>query len=291
MPVKKAMKANIFQMNRSMGQNLLKSKNVIQKIIDFAEIRPDDTVIEIGPGIGNLTQEILLKPCNVIAIEKDPRMIIELNKKFHRNPNFRLIHADILQVDLPNFDLCISNIPFNISSAIIFKLLSKPTFRRAILMVQDEFAKRIVSRPGNSNWGRLAINAQLYANVRQMMSVNKKNFIPAPKVDSAVISIQPREFQANIDFNEWDGLIKICFSRPNRTLGATFKKKKILNLINENRNIFFGLRNINPSVPIDVFISEVLNSLMIHDSRPIHLDIEDFLSLLKNFNEGGVHFS
>ena len=270
---------------------MLKSKLVVKNIVDFGEPRPGDVILEIGPGVGNMTQEMMSRGCNVIAVEKDPRMVVELNKRFHNNPQLRIINADILQIELGTFDLCISNIPYNISSAIIFKLL-KYKFRRAVLMVQKEFADRIVSRPGSENWGRLAINTQLYANVRQVMSVSRKNFVPAPKVDSAVISIQPRQNQPDIDFNEWDGLIKLCFARPNRTLQATFKKKKTLAMLEKNRADFLSLNPgfQVPNCSIHDFIMGILTELMIPDQRPIHLDIEDFLGLLTKFNEGGLHF-
>lgn len=286
-PVKKA---GLFQMNHALGQNMLKSKVVVKNIVDKGEPKQGDTILEIGPGVGNMTQEMISRGCTVIAVEKDPRMVVELKKRFQNNPQIRLINADVLESDLPEFDLCISNIPYNISSAIVFKLL-KYRFRRAVLMVQKEFAQRIVSRPGSEKWGRLAINCQLFANVRQVMSVDRKNFVPAPKVDSAVITIQPRENQPDINFDEWDGLIKLCFARPNRTLQATFKKKKTLAMLDANRSDFMQFNHINAEVPpIDVFIKEVLDQLALGESRPLHLDIEDFLGLLSAFNEGFLHF-
>jgi 18S rRNA (adenine1779-N6/adenine1780-N6)-dimethyltransferase len=191
---------------------------------------------------------------------------------------------------MPEFDLCISNIPYNISSAIVFKLLERPTFRRAVLMVQKEFADRMVARPGSDGWGRLAINAQLFANVRMVMSVSRKNFVPPPKVDSAVITIQPREHQPDINFAEWDGLIKLSFSRPNRTLQASFKKKKTLALLDENRKNFLALQGVQTDVPIADFVQGVLDSLVLADARPVQLDIEDFMNLLRGFNAGGLHF-
>jgi 18S rRNA (adenine1779-N6/adenine1780-N6)-dimethyltransferase len=120
------------------------------------------------------------------------------------------------------------------------------------------------------------------------MSVNRKNFVPAPKVDSAVISIQPRENQADINLDEWDGLIKLCFARPNRTLHATFRKKKVLALLDENRNAFLASHGAVPSESIGEFVERVVEEMM--ESRPMQLDIEDFMGLLQRFNEGGVHF-
>jgi len=283
-------KGSLFQMDHSLGQNILKSKVVVNQIVENGEVKEGDTILEIGPGNGNMTEEMLKRGAKVIAVEKDPRMCVELKKRFPRNANLRIIQADVLQVELPEFDLCISNIPYNISSGIVFKLLERPTFRRAVLMVQKEFGDRIVSRPGSDGWGRLAINTQLYATVKMVMNVSKKNFIPPPKVDSCVISIQPRENIPNVDFAEWDGLIKLCFNRPNRTLSATFKKKKTLHLLNENRERFLAAQGLTVDTPIDVFIMGVLEQTVLAESRPMQLDIEDFMNLLLRLNEGGLHF-
>ena len=291
--IKKGKKeGGLFQMNHALGQNMLKSKNVVTQIVEHGEIQPSDIILEIGPGVGNMTQVMLQKARKVFAVEKDPRMVVELYKKFPKTqfPNLEIVQADILQCQLPDFDLCISNIPYNISSAIVFKLLGKPTFRRAVLMVQKEFAQRISAHPRSEGWGRLAINTQLYATVQQVMSVSRKNFVPAPEVDSAVITIQPRNPQPNIDFPEWDGLIKLCFQRPHRTLHATFAKKKILALLDQNRNNYLAQLGRAPEQEIGVFVNGVLENIQLSESRPIDLDIEDFYKLLQAFNEGGLHF-
>lgn len=283
----------LFQMNHSLGQNMLKSKNVVNQIVEHGDIQPGDTVLEIGPGNGNMTEVMLQKAMKVYAVEKDPRMVVELYKRFPKAkyPNLEIVNADVLQCTLPDVNLCISNIPYNISSAIIFKLLEKPTFRRAVLLVQKEFAQRISARPRTQGWGRLAINTQLYATVQEVMNVSAKNFVPAPKVDSAVITIQPRSPQPNIDFKEWDGLIKICFKRPHRILHATFSKKKIRALLDSNRNNFLSASGLPPpEKEIGQFIDDVLNSTQLSESRPIDLDIEDFYNLLYAFNQGGLHF-
>lgn len=284
-------KAGLFQMNHALGQNMLKSKVVVKGIVDNGETRPGDLVLEIGPGVGNMTEEILSRGCRVLAVEKDPRMCVELQKRFQNHPNLRIIQGDILTAELPQFDVCISNIPYNISSAIIFKLLERPTFRRAVLMVQKEFAQRIVSRPNDKAWGRLALNTQLFATVKKVMDVNRKNFVPAPKVDSAVITIQPRECQPDLRFSEWDGLVKLCFTRPNRTLGATFAKKKTLKLLEDNQKTFLEMQGVTePPEPIQILCQRILEETMLSDARPIQLDIEDFVGLLERFNAAGVHF-
>lgn len=149
-------------------------------------IRPTDVVLEIGPGTGNLTQLLLERAKKVIAIELDPRMVAELNKRFKYSEyahKFVLIPGDVLATELPFFDICIANIPYQISSPLVFKLLShKPMFRCAVLMFQKEFAQRLIAKCGSDLYCRLSVNVQLLAKVDHLIKVGKNNFKPPPKV-------------------------------------------------------------------------------------------------------------
>lgn len=130
--------------NKQVGQHILINPQILTSIIDKSAIRPTDIVLEIGPGTGNLTQLLLEKAKKVVAVELDPRMVVELTKKFkysQYSSKFELIQGDILTTELPFFDICVANVPYQISSPIVFKLLShRPLFRCAVLMFQREFA-------------------------------------------------------------------------------------------------------------------------------------------------------
>lgn len=231
-----------FGMNKSKGQHLLKNPMILKEIVNKANIKPSEIVLEIGPGTGNLTMLLLEVAKQVIAVEVDPRMVAQLIKRVgisEYQSKLKLLQGDVLKTNLPYFDLCVANIPYQISSPLIFKLLShRPLFKCAVLLIQLEFAMRLVAKPGSEFYCRLSVNVQLLARVDHLMKVSKKNFCPPPKVESSVVRIEPKHPLPNINFTEWDGLLRICFSRKNKTLGAIFKQKTILELLYKNYKIF-----------------------------------------------------
>lgn len=263
-----------FGMNKSRGQHLLKNPMILKEIVNKANIKPSESVLEIGPGTGNLTMLMLEVAKQVIAVEVDPRMVAQLLKRVGMSEyqnKLKLIQGDVLKTKLPYFDLCVANIPYQISSPLIFKLLShRPLFKCAVLLIQREFAMRLVAKPGSEFYCRLSVNVQLLARVDHLMKVSKKNFSPPPKVESSVVRIEPRHPLPNINFTEWDGLLRICFSRKNKTLGAIFKQKAILDLLfknykqinsglGENTNNNLGVQgenNINIDMNIDALQAE-----------------------------------
>lgn len=253
-----------FGMNKSKGQHLLKNQMIIKEIVNKANIKPSEIVLEIGPGTGNLTMLLLEVAKQVVAVEVDPRMVAQLLKRVgisEYQHKLKLIQGDVLKSTLPFFDLCVANIPYQISSPLIFKLLShRPLFKCAVLLIQREFAMRLVAKPGSEFYCRLSVNVQLLARVDHLMKVSKKNFSPPPKVESSVVRIEPKHPLPNINFTEWDGLLRICFSRKNKTLAAIFKQKAILELLHKNykqlntgMNVTdSGSNDINNNIPIDL---------------------------------------
>lgn len=125
--------------------------------------------------------------------------------------------GDFMKAELPYFDVCISNTPYQISSVLVFKLLEhRPMFRSAVLMFQREFALRLIAKPGDELYCRLSVNVQLYAKVEHVMKVGKNNFRPPPQVESSVVRLEPRNPPPPVDFKEWDGLMRILFVRKNK---------------------------------------------------------------------------
>jgi 18S rRNA (adenine1779-N6/adenine1780-N6)-dimethyltransferase len=157
--------AALFSMDKTFGQHLLKNPTVITNIVEKAKIKSTDTVLEIGPGTGNLTVQLLAVAKKVIVFEVDARMVAELQKRVQSMPykeRLQIIFGDVLKHDLPYFDVCVANLPYQISSPIVFKLLAhRPTFRCAVLMFQREFALRLLAKPGDKLYCRLAVNTQL----------------------------------------------------------------------------------------------------------------------------------
>ncbi|KJX92747.1 dimethyladenosine transferase dimethyltransferase like protein [Zymoseptoria brevis] len=218
---------NIFKMNTDIGQHILKNPGVAQAIVDKADVKQSDIVLEVGPGTGNLTTRILEKAKKVICVEQDPRMAAEITKRFQGTPaakRLELILGDVIKMsELPYFDVCISNTPYQISSPLTFKLLAtSPAPRSCVLMFQREFAMRLFAKPGDKLYSRLSVNCQMWAKVDHVMKVGKNNFNPPPQVESNVVRICPKNPRPQISYDEWDGLLRVCFVRKNRVLRSAF---------------------------------------------------------------------
>jgi len=282
--------------NKNLGQHILKNPLVAQGIVEKAGLKSTDIVLEVGPGTGNLTVRILETAKKVVAVETDPRLAAELVKRVQGKPEQKRLNimvGDFLKTELPYFDVCISNTPYQISSPLIFKLLEhRPLFRCAILMFQREFAMRLVAKPGDNLYCRLSINVQLYAKVDHIMKVGKNNFKPSPQVESSVVRIEPYNPPPPIDFKEWDGLMRIVFVRKNKTLAANFKTTSVLQIIENNYKTFCSANNmmIEDTLDIKQKVINVLQSVDMAESRASKLDIDDFLKLLYAFNQANIHF-
>lgn len=235
-------------LDKGFGQHLLKNPLVVNGIVQKAEIKPTDVVLEIGPGTGNMTVKLLELAKKVIVVEIDPRLVAELQKRVQGTPyaqHLQIIVGDAIKTELPYFDVCVANLPYAISSPIVFKLLQhRPMFRCALLMFQREFALRLVAQPGDDLYCRLSVNTQLLAKVSHVMKVGKNNFRPPPKVESSVIRLEPINPAPPINFQEWDGLLRILFVRKHKTVSANFKTTSILTMLTENYRTYCSLNNI-----------------------------------------------
>jgi len=286
-----------MQFNHALGQHILKNPLIIQALVEKSALRNTDTVLEIGPGTGNLTVKMLEKVKKVIACELDPRMVAELQKRVqgtHWQPKLSIMVGDVIKTELPFFDVCVANVPYQISSPLVFKLLlHRPFFRCAVLMFQREFAQRLVAQPGDKLYCRLSINTQLLARVDHLMKVGKNNFRPPPKVESSVVRLEPRNPPPPINFQEWDGLTRICFVRKNKTLSAAFNQTGVLLLLEKNYKIYCSKNNtiVPDTFNIKTLVEEVLTSIEFKEKRARTMDIDDFMKLLHAFNKHGIHFT
>ncbi|KAG1744398.1 S-adenosyl-L-methionine-dependent methyltransferase [Suillus lakei] len=269
----------IFNTER-FGQHILKNPQIAQTI---ANLRPTDKVLEVGPGTGNLTVKILEKAKNVTAVEMDPRMAAELTKRVQGKPEQRkldIIIGDFVKADLPYFDVCISNTPYQISSPLVFRLLShRPIFRVAILMFQREFAMRLVAQPGTELWSRLSANVQLYSKV--------------DLVESSVVRLVPLDPPPPIKFEEFDGLGRIIFSRRNKMVHATFMAKGVIEMLEQNWRTWCSTQNkmIDDDTNMKTKVEEVLSSSGYSEQRAAKMTLDDLLKLLSAFHDEGIHFA
>lgn len=188
-------------------------------------------------------------------------------------------------MEFPRFDLVVANIPYGISSPLLIKLVYGTTpFRSATLLLQKEFARRLLANPGDSEFNRLAVNVKLLADVEFVMDVSKRDFLPPPKVDSSVVIIRPKRNVPNVDLRQWRAFTRTCFNNKNKTIGATFKnKRKVLEL--------FEISNVEGGV--ELFKEKIIGVIReggFEDKRPMKLSIEELLRLLSLFNQAGVYF-
>ena len=254
--------------NKGYGQNFLIDQNVVDGIIEHAGVNKEDLIIEIGPGLGNLTSPLLENAGKVICIELDPKMVSILKDRFSLYDNFELINEDVLKVDLnklieenSNFKTAkvVANLPYYITTPIIMKLLEdKLNLESITVMVQKEVAERLADKPGGKEVGAITYSINYYTNPEIIIDVPRDSFIPAPNVDSAVIKLDVlKEPKVKVlDEELFFKVIKFSFLQ---------KRKTLINSLSNS-----GL------LPKD-FLEEMLNSLGIDlRVRAEQLSLEQF---------------
>jgi len=240
---------------KSLGQCFLEDRNILQLEAKLAGVT-GKTVLEIGPGDGRLTSFLLKEhPKKIIVVEIDPKFVAILREKFGNK--IEIIEGDFLEIDLPDVDIVIGNIPYYISSDIIFRL-AKLKIEKALLMVQKEFAQKMAAKPGESNYGRLSITSQLAFKLQLERVVLRHLFRPIPRVDSAIINLVPTglgltQFQENI--------IRWLFQHKNKTVrNALLDSKMFTKEELEKLGSFLKLRPANLSKENCLEIAQILKS-------------------------------
>ena len=252
---------------KSLGQNLLQNKNIINKIIELGQISNDSYVIEIGPGTGKLTEEIIKKkPKNFLAIEKDTNLYRKLKIKY--KSNLDLINQDVLKIDWDKFsnhhNIVYGNLPYNISAKLLINWIKLNNlnllFQKFILMFQKEVADRIVADVNSNKYGRLSILTNWKMKVKKIMDIEPENFFPKPKVKSSIVYFEPK----NNFFN---------FRNPNNLEKVT--------------NIFFQNRRKMIKKPLNILFqnsSKIIEKLNLDEkSRPQNLNPQTFFKISKEF--------
>ncbi|HYA32630.1 MAG TPA: 16S rRNA (adenine(1518)-N(6)/adenine(1519)-N(6))-dimethyltransferase RsmA [Candidatus Bathyarchaeia archaeon] len=201
------------------GQHFLIDEQIIENIVNYAEIKSTDTILEIGGGTGNLTRKLAELCYKLIVIEAD-RLLAE---KLGSIPDIEVLHGDALRVEFPSFDKTVSNLPYQISSQITFKLLKHP-FKCGVLMYQKEFARRMVAAPGSRDYSRLTVCLSYNSKVKQLARVPKKAFNPRPKVDSVIVKLVPTQPRFHV-LNEmfFQRFVSALFTQRRKTLKAALK--------------------------------------------------------------------
>ncbi|MFJ5717996.1 16S rRNA (adenine(1518)-N(6)/adenine(1519)-N(6))-dimethyltransferase RsmA [Neobacillus sp. NPDC093127] len=220
-----------FSFKKSLGQNFLIDTNILKKIVSFADLNENSGAIEIGPGIGALTEQLARTSKKVVAFEIDQRLLPILKDTLSPYPNVNIIHKDVLEADVQavfaeefsGIDdvMVVANLPYYVTTPIIMKLLEdKLPIRGIVCMLQKEVADRISARPGTKEYGSLSIAIQYYTEAETVMIVPKTVFVPQPNVDSAVIRLTKRE-QPAVTVKDEDFFFQItksCFAQRRKTL-------------------------------------------------------------------------
>mgnify|MGYP000318302077 CR=1 FL=1 len=209
------------------GQHFLLDEDVLRREVEYAHISGRDVVLEIGAGIGNLTEKLVSKARMVIAVEKDPRLCALLKERGWKN--LQLIEGDVLKVRFPKFDKVVSNLPYGISSPITFKLLDY-SWKTSVLTYQKEFAQRIVAEPGTRDYSRLTVGVQRFCDAELLEVIPRDAFYPKPKVDSAIIRLKQKRRKGKED-ELFLLVVKACFQHRNKKVrNALEKSSKMLGL-------------------------------------------------------------
>lgn len=258
---------NIFPKKR-LGQHFMIDRALLKRMVCFGDISKEDIILEIGAGLGFLTELLSQKCKRVLAVEVDPKLVQFLHERFDDIPNIELIEGDILKVGVPPFNKVISTPPYSISSHLLFWLLNKP-FNLAVLTFQKEFAERLASSVGRNDYGRLTVTTYYRTDVKLLDHVPRSAFYPPPEVDSLVVWLKPKltpPFKIKYE-QDYFQLVQIAFTQRN---------KKIRNAVIP----FLEKQGIAREEA-----REMADSLIFHDKRARELTPEDFGVLTNEIRE------
>ena len=239
---------------RSLSQNFLVDHNIRRKIVTELGAGPDDAVLEVGPGHGELSDLLVGQVSRLVLVEKDDQLAAEVAERFMDREDVRVVHGDALEVDLAGLlrgdgaGLLISNVPYGITSPLIFRFLEmQPIPRRMVLLVQREVAERIAACAGNKVYGALSVGVQARAAVRIAFRVGRQAFRPIPAVDSAVIVIEPRpDAAARERQGDLRVLTRAAFSRRRKQLGRILRSAPEYDLSAESIDRILEAEGVSP---------------------------------------------
>ncbi|MGB3347062.1 MAG: 16S rRNA (adenine(1518)-N(6)/adenine(1519)-N(6))-dimethyltransferase RsmA [Candidatus Humimicrobiia bacterium] len=272
---KKILKEFDIKPKKRLGQHFLIDGNVLRKIIDVAKISNDDNILEIGGGIGTLTEALLKKAKKVICVEYDNKLISVLKEVFKELNNLIIIQADALKYDFNplikrySINKMVSNLPYNIALTLIFNMLNEyPEIKRYIVLVQAEIGERLTAKPKDKNYTAISVKMSLISEIKSYFKVSKNVFLPSPEVDSKVIEIKRKKFcYEDLDKNKLFKFIDISFRH---------RRKKLINSILRCKDWELS------KAQTEKIIGEVTGNESV---RAEELNSEDFIKLYRKINK------
>jgi len=252
---------------KRLGQHFTIDSFVLQRMISYAAVDSEDVVLEVGAGLGFLTQFLSQRCRKVIAVEVDPKLVQALRAQFHDVENVELIEGDIFRASVPPFNKVISTPPYSISSPLLFWLLEKP-FKLAVLAFQEEFARRLAAVVGSKDYSRLTVSTYYRADAELLDHVSKSSFYPPPDVDSIIVRLKPkpRPFRVK-DERAFFELVQTAFTQRNKKLRNAALSFIIKHGLSKER------------------AQRLADSLTFHDKRVRELAPEDFGALTNEILE------
>lgn len=186
-----------ISLSKSRGQHFLHNELVIERMVDEADVTGEDTVLEIGAGIGNITEKLAETAGKVVAYENDESLLPALRERVGELENVEVIEKDVMHAPFPEFDKCVSNIPFHLSSDILEKLGERQ--KLSVLLVQEEFAKRLIAKPGSQDYSRITIRTNYDFTPVYLDTVYDINFVPPPETNAAMIKLFPNRGKYEVE--------------------------------------------------------------------------------------------
>lgn len=276
--LKELVESHGFKFSKSLGQNFLIDGNIVKKIVKDAGITKDDYVLEVGPGVGTLTEELALNAKKVVAVEIDRSLLPILDiTVLNRYDNIDVVHGDILEIDIKTLIeeklgggpvKVVANLPYYVTTPIIARFLEEDLNVESLtIMVQKEVAQRMVSKQGSKVYGSLSVFVSFYSEPEILLTVPKSVFMPSPKIDSAVIRLNMKESLPDVDKKQFFKVVRASFSKRRKTIlnalssyGFTIEKYEIKGAL-EAAGIDPGSRAEQLSLEEFVKISKVLPPL------------------------------
>ena len=262
-----------FRFSKSLGQNFLIDGNIVRKIVQGANIRKEDYVLEIGPGIGTLTEELALHAKKVVSVELDENLLELLDETLESYDNVEIIHGDILKTDVKKIIdeklnggpiKIVANLPYYVTTPIIGMLLENSFNIDSItVMIQKEVADRMLALHGSKTYGALSVFIRFYSNPQIIVKVPKTVFMPQPKIDSTVIKLDIKKDLPDVDRDQLFKLVKAAFSK---------RRKTLLNALSS-----YGFEDLDKDT-----IKNALEEIQISpEIRAENLSIEEFINISK----------
>jgi len=261
---------NIYP-NKQLGQNFLIDKNAVNKIISVAEVSENDVILEIGPGLGVLTEELAELSKKVYAIEIDPRLCSFLNEKFSKYDNVEIIHRDILEVENPIHNKVVSNIPYTITGPILEKIFFNKKPPEGIMVIEEKIANRIFFISDYKNYSRITISSNSFMKPISRQNISQNSFYPKPNISLSLIKMKPKEI-----------INPFLFEKENREFFLRFiagimpyKNKNIVNAL----RLFLNNEKLISINKNDII--QILREKTYRDDKVFELSIEEFIELSK----------